>query len=454
MDFQLLGPFEARDGGEPVTAGVRRQERLLLAALLLDPGRVVPIERLISLLWRGEPPRSAKGTIHTYVGRLRGAFGPHGVVIATRGAGYLLEPRGHTVDAAGFLGRAREAAALLDQGERVRLLEAALGMWRGPLLADVADDEARHRLGAELTEVRLSTSELLAELRLRMGHHDRVIADLTGPAARHPTRERLIALLMTALYRAHRQAEAIELYHATRDLLAGELGVEPGAELRALHVRILRNDESLERPPKPPYAVRVLDQWMPWKAGGHPALEFCNTYAGWNAPWSPRGEWLPGYAALAVWTGYVDLVDQATVSRLAADARRDPPGAAAVLDEARLLRTHLYQCLTTPEAPVSFDIVAGYAEAAARHSRFGRDDTGLGRWRVAGSAGLRLPLYAAARSAAELLADPRRYTVRRCPSSDCGWLYLDPSGMRQWCTMGLCAPADRRHPDAVRVLCA
>ena len=356
------------------------------------------------------------------------------------------------MDAAEFLDRAQRAATLLDQGERVRLLDAALGMWRGPLLADLAEDELRHRLGAQLTEVRLATCELAAELRLTMGLHDRVIADLTGPADEYPMRERLIALLMTALYRGHRQADATELYRGTRKLLVAELGVEPGADLQTLHVQILRNDASLERPPMPAYAVRVRDQWLPWKAAGHPALEFCNTYASWNNP-TPRGEWLRSYAALAVWASYLDLADYSTVSRLVEEASRDPLPAAAVLAEARTLRTHLYACLTRTDAPASFDVVAGYAEAAAKESRFTLDADGLGQWRLAESTGLRLPLYAAARSAAELLADPRRYTVRRCPSVECGWLYLDQSRLRQWCTMALCAPPGRRHPDAERALC-
>jgi len=454
MDFRLLGPFEASAGGQPIAVGTRRQERLLLATLLLDAGRIVAIDRLIALLWDGAPPRSARSAIHTYVGRLRHSLAPHGVVIATRRDGYLFEPAGHTVDAADFVDRARDAANLLDQGERVRLLDAALGMWRGPLLADLADDALRHRLGAHLTEARLATCELAAEVRLAMGHHDRVIAGLTGLAEQHPTREPLIALLMTALYRGHRQADAIALYRDTRKLLVAELGMEPGADLQDLHVQILRNDTSLDRPPMPAYAVRVRDQWLPWKAAGHPALEYCNTYAGWNGPPTPRAEWLRTYAALAVWVGYFDLADHQTVSRLIDEAKQDPLHAAAVLAEARTLRAHLYACLTRPDTDASFDIVARYAEAAAKESRFARDGDGLGHWRLTESAGLRLPLYAAARSAAELLADPRQYTVRRCPSVECGWLYLDQSQLRQWCTMALCAPPDRRHPDAERALCA
>jgi DNA-binding SARP family transcriptional activator/predicted RNA-binding Zn ribbon-like protein len=453
MDFQLLGPFEARADGQPITVASRRQERLLLAVLLLEAGRIVSIDRLTDLLWDDQPPRSARAAIHTYVGRLRHTLAPHDVAIATHGDGYRFEPGGHRVDAVEFLDRAQHAATVLDQGERVRLLDAALGMWRGPLLADLADDELRHRLGAHLIEAGLSAWELLADIRLAMGHHDRVAADLTGPAEQNPMRERLVALLMTALYRGHRRAEAVELYQRTRKLLVTELGVEPGPDLRALHVRILRHDPSLDRPPMPAYAVRVRDQWLPWKAAGHPALEFCNTYAAWNAGPSPRAEWLRSYQVLAVWAEYVDLADQRTVTRLLDEAGHDPLHAAAVLEDARTLRRHLYACLTRPDATEAFDIVARYAEEAAKQSQFRRDSDRLGRWQIADTAGLGLPLHAAARTAADLLADPRHLTVRRCPAVDCGWLYLDQSGLRQWCTMALCAPPGQRHPDATRALC-
>lgn len=453
MDFLLLGPFEARVDGQPIAVATRRQERLLLAVLLLEVGRIVSIDRLTDLLWQGQPPRSARGAIHTYVGRLRRILAPHGVTITTQGDGYRFEPAGHRVDAVDFLDRAQRAAILLDQGERVRLLDEALGLWRGPLLADLADDELRHRLGAHLIDARLDTDELLADIRLAMGHHDRVAADLTGPAGQYPMRERLIGLLMTALYRGHRRGEAIELYHRTRALLVRELGVEPGPELQALQLRILRNDPDLDRPPMPPYAVRVRDQWLPWKAAGHPALEYCNTYAAWNSAPSPRAEWLRSYQVLAVWAEYVGLADPPAISRLLAEAEQDPIHAAAVLEEARTLRRHLYSCLTRSDATEAFDVVARYAEQAAQQSEFRRDGDGLGRWQVAESAGLRLPLHAAARTAADLLADPRRFTVRRCPSVDCGWLYLDQNGLRQWCTMALCAPPGRRHPDATRALC-
>lgn len=165
MEFRLLGSFEAGRSGKPVAVGRRRQERLLLAILLLDAGRPVTIERLTDLLWDGEPPASSRGT-----------------------------------------------------------------------------------------------------------------------------------------------------------------------------VRILSGDPRLERPAAPVYSIRVRDHRLPWSVGGHPALELCNTYAGWGGERAPGAEWLRGYPTLAVWAGHQDLLDDATVTKLLRAAQRDPLGAAAVLDEARDLR--------------------------------------------------------------------------------------------------------------------
>jgi SARP family transcriptional regulator, regulator of embCAB operon len=454
MDFQLLGPFEARSGGRTVPVGTRRQERLLLATLLLHAGTMVTVDRLADLLWDGAAPASARGTIHTYLGRLRRTRPDELAVVTWRG-GYLIEADAHAVDALRFVDLAHRAAAELDPTVRVGLLDEALAMWRGPLLADVADDRQRHQLGAPLIEARLTSLELLAENRLAMGQPELVVEELARLAEQYPTREGLLASLMTALYRSGRQAEAIDVYQSVRTRLVNELGVEPGEALTSLYVRILRRDATLQRPRKPPYAVRVRDQWMPWKAAGHPALEFCNTYAGWRCA-GQGSEWLRSYDALAVWAGYVDMADAATVTRLIERAARQPTEAAAVLNDARLLRSHLYACLTerdngadkgsdldkssSPEKGIaqSYAVVARFAEAAARVSEFGRDEDGLGRWRLGTRAGLRLPLYAAARSAADLLADPRQFTVRQCPGHDCGWLFLDQSGMRQFCSMGLC----------------
>ncbi|MER5829829.1 BTAD domain-containing putative transcriptional regulator [Streptomyces sp. NPDC002130] len=438
MEFQLLGPFAAHHEGRQVLVGSRRQERCLLAVLLLHAGSAVPTGRLIDLLWDGEPPASARATVHTYIGRLRAALRPYEVRVETRHDGYAVEQGPHRIDAQEFTRLVGQAADARDPVERIGHYDRALALWRGPLLADVADDRLRARLGARLGELRLSAVEQRAQDRLGMGLHDQVVTDLTPLLREHPTRERLVAAQMTALHRTGRQAEALRLYGRTRALLAADLGIPPSRELRTLHERMLRGDPRLDRPPGPVYAVRVDDQWLPWSTSGHPALEFCNTYAGWGGDRLPGSEWLPGYATLAVWAGHLDLVGERLVARLRDQALREPAEATAALDEARRFRTDLYACLTDPQDGRAFRAVAGVVEDAARLSVFTRGEDGLGRWQPAPSAGLRVPLYAVARTAAELLADPRRFTVRSCPSRTCGWLFLDESGRRRWCSLGTC----------------
>ncbi|MGK5740464.1 BTAD domain-containing putative transcriptional regulator [Micromonospora sp. URMC 103] len=439
MEFRLLGPFEAYQDGHRVDLGCRRQERCILAVLLLDTGHLVPTDRLIDLLWDGRPPASARRAVHTYIGRLRASLEPYGVRIRTGGDGYLVEPGAHRVDVDEFRALAHRASGATDPAERLRLLDRALALWRGPLLAGTADGVLRERLHGPLEELRLTGLELRAEAQLALGRHARAISELTPLVALHPTREQLAATLMTALYRGGRQADALGLYRTIRQTLVEELGIEPGLRLREVHRRILRDDHRLDRPGRPVYEVRVRDEDLPWSVGGHPALEFCNTFAGWgHEPPLPGSEWLRAYRTLAVWTGHVGLTDDAAVNRLIELARRDPEAAAAELDAARALRTHLYACLTDPDDRPAFDAVARYAEAAARTLTFRREADGRGRWWPDLSAGLRLPVHAAAWSAAELLADPRRFTIRVCPDPRCGWLFADESGMRRWCSLATC----------------
>ncbi|WP_416970432.1 BTAD domain-containing putative transcriptional regulator [Streptomyces sp. 4F14] len=438
MEFHLLGPFTARHEGRPVKVGNRRQERALLAILLLHADHPVTTDRLVDLLWDTDAPASARATVHTYVGRLRVALKPYGVEIDTRHDGYALEQGPHTLDTQRFTALTRQASDTGDPAERLRLYDQALALWRGPLLADLADDRLRDRLAPALTELRLTTVELRAQVLLERGRYDEVVADLSPLAGDHPDRERLIAIQMTALYRVGRQSDALDLYRVTRTALATRYGVEPGPELQTLHDRVLHGDHRLDRPPGPVHAVRVDDQWLPWNTGGHPALEFCNTYAGWTGPRLPGSEWLRTYASLAVWAGHLDLIGDRSVTRLREQALREPEEAAAVLEEARRFRTDLYACMTDRHNTSAFTAVARTVEAAAARSRLTRDDQGLARWRPAPSAGLRLPLHAIAHSAAELLADPRHFTIRACPGEACGWLFLDASGRRRWCSLATC----------------
>jgi SARP family transcriptional regulator, regulator of embCAB operon len=439
MEFQLLGAFESRQDGEAVLLGGRRQERLLLAILLLHAGQPVTIDRLADLLWDSEIPEAARAAIHTYVGRLRRNLAGHGVEIETRRGGYAVAAEDHVIDAQEFAVEVRGAGKVTDPAERARQFEVALARWRGPLLADLADDRLRDRLDGGLMELRLATTELLAEDRLAMGLDTLVMADLLPLVKEHPTRERLVGSLMTALYRCGRRSDALATYQLTREILVEDLGIEPGPALLRIYERILRDDSRLVRPPAPVYAVRVREHWMPWNAGGHPALEFCNTYAGWNSDDPQSGsEWLPTYAALAVWAGYVDLADQGTVTHLLAQAEYEPAVAQETLVQARRLRADLHRCLTHPEDRTAFEAVAAVARVAAGRAVFTLAEDGLGRWVFPRSTGLQLPVYAAATSAADLLGEARRLTVRSCPSEHCGWLFLDQTGMRKWCSMATC----------------
>ncbi|WP_431040521.1 CGNR zinc finger domain-containing protein [Streptomyces sp. P1-3] len=155
-------------------------------------------------------------------------------------------------------------------------------------------------------------------------------------------------------------------------------------------------------------------------------------------PGLPGSDWLRAYSTLAVWAGHLDLADEPLVAQLLQQAHRHPAQAAAALEEARHFRTDLYACLTDPHDARAFNAVAAVAQDAARSAVFTHADDGLGHWRLPPSAGLRLPLLATARSAAEVLADPQRFTIRACPSPDCGWLFLNSSGRRRWCSLATC----------------
>ncbi|GAB1644820.1 BTAD domain-containing putative transcriptional regulator [Krasilnikovia sp. MM14-A1259] len=427
MELRVLGEFEATHESRGVGVG-RRQERLALAALLIAaPGRAVSTDRLIDAVWPDDPPRTARGTLHTYVARLRQALEPYGVRIAHVGDGYRIDPGPAVVDAYRFRELATAARATSDPAQRARLAAGALELWRGDLPAD-----------AELTDLRLATAEEYARLRLDSG----APADGALPLAyAYPARERLAGLAMTALFRQGRRADALALFSRAAAALA-EQGGEPGPDLVQVRDRVARADPGLDRPPGPMHLVRVRQEWLPWLTGGHPALEFCNTYAGWADEWRPRprerSEWLRSYRALAVWAGHAGLADDWVVTRLLRAAQQDPATAADVLAEARDLRARLYACLTDDGDAAAFKAVADAAESAARSATFALGADGLGYWRISPSAGLRLPVWAAALSAAHLLADARRFGVRACPGAGCGWLFLDEQGARRWCSVGTC----------------
>ncbi|MFL6222801.1 MAG: AfsR/SARP family transcriptional regulator, partial [Actinomycetes bacterium] len=245
MEFGILGPLEVRHGpGLLRVPGAK--ERALLADLLVHAGRVVSADRLVEDLWGDDPPGNPANTLQGRVSALRRALGPAGAgLVVTRPPGYVLEADPGQVDAARFerlVAKAGRAAGDAAAGP----LQDALGLWRGPALAEFADQPWAQAEAARLEELRLGAVEALVELRLAAGDHTGLVGELEGLVAEHPTRERLRGQLMVALYRSGRQADALEVYQATRAVLAGELGIDPSPELQRLQQAILVQDPALE----------------------------------------------------------------------------------------------------------------------------------------------------------------------------------------------------------------
>ncbi|WP_078076109.1 AfsR/SARP family transcriptional regulator [Streptomyces niveus] len=256
MRFGVLGPLTVRSGDGVGTAGagvsVRVPEakvRALLAVLLTHEGRPVSADRLVDDLWGPEPPGKPANALQGKVSLLRRAIGRDRVVHGP--AGYALDMTDAEIDADRFrelLARARSAATARTRAD---LLGEALGLWRGPAYADFRDEPFVRTAVRELEEQRLTALEEQARARLDLGEHLSLAGELAAPVARHPLRERLRLLQMRALYRAGRQGEALASYAELRELLATELGADPGPELGALHAAILRQDPSLDASPAP-----------------------------------------------------------------------------------------------------------------------------------------------------------------------------------------------------------
>ncbi|GIH07220.1 SARP family transcriptional regulator [Rhizocola hellebori] len=255
----------AVDGDSRLELG-RRKERCLLGLLLLEAGRVVPRERLFELLWDGRPPASARAALHTYVTRLRGGLSAHGVQVVMKGDGYLVEVDRASVDVHRFSAALARARGIADPLDRAAELEEALRLWRGQLLADVAGDGLRERLGTALEDQRLEALELKAEADLALGRAAQAAGQLAALSQAHPTRERLVELLMLARYRQGRQVDALAAFRALRERLVAELGVEPTPQLHALHRRILTNDPELTAA-SPVAARRFLPRSVPGFTG-------------------------------------------------------------------------------------------------------------------------------------------------------------------------------------------
>src|SRR5439155_3165760 len=253
MDFRILGSTEVLDGTRRVELPAGRG-RALLALLILHAGEPVAADRIVDELWGEDPPRTADTVVQGLVSRLRRAFEPgrgrggHSEPLQTVGNGYRLAVDPESVDADRFKRLLDEASDATPEARSAKL-SAALGMWRGPALADFTYEPFAQRAIAALDELRIEAIEDRFEADLALGRGGELVDELEEMIAAHAFRERLRGFLMLALYRAGRQAEALEAYRRARSLLIEEIGLEPGPALRELQAAILRQDPALELQP-------------------------------------------------------------------------------------------------------------------------------------------------------------------------------------------------------------
>jgi DNA-binding SARP family transcriptional activator/tetratricopeptide (TPR) repeat protein len=248
----VLGSVAAWYGDQELSVGQPRQQAVL-GILAMRANRAISRGELVDAVWGQDPPVSAEGGIYTYVAGLRRVIEPNrslrgpGRVLVSSGAGYVLHLVPGQPDAVAFeqdLGRARQLRKAGDPAGAVNALDAALSLWRGIAFAGVPGPFAeteRVRLG----ELRSAAAEERADVLLFLGRHEEVVPDLTAMVTDHPLRERMRGLLMIALYRCGRQAEALRVFAAGRRVLAEELGIDPGADLSRIHQQVLTMDPAL-----------------------------------------------------------------------------------------------------------------------------------------------------------------------------------------------------------------
>ncbi|WP_261993844.1 BTAD domain-containing putative transcriptional regulator [Streptomyces sp. t39] len=241
---ELLGPVQVHTGdGTPVEVGGARL-RMLLARLALEEGRTVSTAALVDGLWGEEPPADAANALQALVSRLRRALRGHATVESVPG-GYRIPLRAEDVDVHRFedlIARGRRELAAGRAGEAATLLAAALGLWRGAALSDVLDAPFTGPVATRLDDLRTAAAEDRFDAELRLGRHGEVLSDLEAEGARRPLSERVAGLRMRALSAAGRQSDALQVYEAVRERLADELGVDPDAGLREIHLSLLRGE--------------------------------------------------------------------------------------------------------------------------------------------------------------------------------------------------------------------
>jgi len=256
VEFRILGPLEVLDGSTPVRLGGRNQ-RALLALLLLNAGDVVSTDRLIDGLWGEEPPRTAPTSLQNAVSQLRKLLGADRVV--TKAPGYFIRLEEDELDTDRVLGLVATARTA-DTEARIACLREAESLWHGPPLADFAFDAFAQSAIARLEELRLNVIEERIDAELELGRHADAVSELEALLAENPLRERLRSQLMVALYRSGRQADALRVYQEGRRVLVDELGIDPSPSLQRLHGAILRQDRGLDPVVVEPTAEESIEE--------------------------------------------------------------------------------------------------------------------------------------------------------------------------------------------------
>jgi DNA-binding SARP family transcriptional activator len=293
--IDVLGPIQVTVDGRTIRLAGQRQ-RALLAALTLELGKVVPVDRLVDILWDADPPATARTKVQAHVCALRQAIG-HDMPAAsgplvTRPPGYVLCREGIDLDLAEFdtlTAQAKEASDSCQPATASELFGAALALWRGSAFADVRSPLIRSAADS-LEDRRLLGWEAKAEADLALGRHECVAAELPPLLIACPFRERARAMLMLALYRLGCRADALAVYREGHRLMMAELGLEPGPPLRALQQHILADDPRLLAQP-----ARSLNGTAPARAGAARELRYTQPQA--QAPGHPAP--VPGHPAPA-----------------------------------------------------------------------------------------------------------------------------------------------------------
>ncbi|MBO0771381.1 MAG: AfsR/SARP family transcriptional regulator [Actinobacteria bacterium] len=248
LRFRVLGLVEVRRGGKPVSLAGQPSVNLL-AGLLLSANQPVSYASLATIVWGDSLPAHPQAALQSLKSRLCRVLGED--AIQARGCGYQMPAQDDTLDLLRFWRLSRVADAALSENSPHRALAAldqALGLWQLPILANVRSDVLLRDGVSFLMELYLGAQEKRAGLQLRLGLYPAVIAELSGLVSAHPFREVLVGLLMLALYRSHRQADALAVYERLRQALRESLGVDPDEALQRLHLSLLRRDACLDQP--------------------------------------------------------------------------------------------------------------------------------------------------------------------------------------------------------------